>query len=397
MRIVFCQRVLPEYNVPLYRRLSARWDIEWVLSRFAQRERFYFDPERLGPIRVRTLRAPPFPLLPFRSRLLNKAPVAAHLVGLSVGLARVLLRGRWDVVIGGDPASFECLTAFLVARRTGARFVLASDTWRWPVLWKDRWRVPLVRRMVRRATALVAGGSRARDWLLALGAEPGRVFNVYHTNVTPRPSPRPRPAGDRFVLFVGRLEERKGVEYLLEAFAGLGARHRDVRLVVVGRGARRPALEAHARRLGLADRVEFAGWVDHAEIGRYYERCALFVLPSIFTADGGYEPFSNAVMEAMACGAPAVTTTANGVAADVIDSGVNGLVVPERDVAALRAALLRLLDDPEAAEALGRAGWETVRREFNVDRMAERFSAALEYVQAQHARERGATHVASGG
>lgn len=388
MRIAFCQRVLPEYNIPLFRRLAARWDIEWILSLFARRERFFFDPDRIGPLRVQTLRPPPFSPLPFRSRLLNKGPVAAHLVVLSARLAAALRRGRYDVVIGGDPASFECLAAFLAARSTKALFVLASDTWRWPVVWKDRWRVPLVRGMVRRAVALVAGGSRARDWLLDLGAAPGAVFNVYHTNVTARPRPRTPPPGERFVLFVGRLEERKGVEFLLEAFAGLDPRRRDVRLVIVGRGPRRAALEARARSLGIADRVDFAGWVDHAEIDRYYERCAVFVLPSIFTAEGGYEPFSNAVMEAMACGAPAVTTTANGVAFDVIHSGVNGLVVPERDVGALRGALARLLDDPEAAEAMGRAGWESVRREFNVDRMAERYSAALEHVRAVHERRR---------
>jgi glycosyltransferase involved in cell wall biosynthesis len=389
VRIAFCQRVLPEYNVPLFRRLGARWDIEWILTLFGQRERFYFDPERLGAIRVRTLKAPTFPLLPFRSRALNKLPVAVHLVVLAARLAAAVRGGRYDVVIGGDPASFECLTAFLAARSTGALFVLASDTWRWPVTWKDRWRTPLVRAMVRRAAALVAGGSRARDWLLDLGAAEGAVFNVYHTNVTALPRlRRPPAAGERFVLFVGRLEERKGVEGLLEAFAGLEPRRRDVRLLIVGRGPRRATLEAQARRLGIADRVQFVGWVDHAEIHRYYERCAVFVLPSVFTAEGGYEPFSNAVMEAMACGAPAVTTTANGVAFDVIQSGVNGLVVPERDVAALRAALARLLDDPDAAEAMGRAGWETVRREFNVDRMAERFSAALEYVGDLHAARR---------
>ncbi|MCL6640561.1 MAG: glycosyltransferase family 4 protein [Candidatus Rokubacteria bacterium] len=388
MRIAFCQRVLPEYNIPLFRRLGARWDIEWILTLFAQRERFYFDPERLGPIRVRTLRRPPFPLMPFRSRVLNKLPVAAHLAVLVARLVAAVRGGRYDVVIGGDPTSFECLTAFLAARSSGALFVLASDTWRWPVLARDRWRKPLVRAMVRRAAVLIAGGSRARDWLLDLGAPEHAVFNVYHTNVTARPRPRTTPAGERFVLFVGRLEERKGVEVLLEAFAGLERRHRDVRLLIVGRCARRPALEARARSLGIADRVEFTGWVDHAEIDRYYERCAAFVLPSVFTADGGYEPFSNAVMEAMACGAPAVTTTANGAAVDVIEHGVNGLVVPERDVAALRAALARLLDDPDAAEAMGRAGWETVRREFNVDRMAERFSAALEHVAALHAGRR---------
>jgi glycosyltransferase involved in cell wall biosynthesis len=124
--------------------------------------------------------------------------------------------------------------------------------------------------------------------------------------------------------------------------------------------------------------VDFAGWVDHKEIGGYYRRCAVFVLPSIFTDDGGYEPFSNVVLEAMAWGAPVITTLANGAAYDVLEDGVNGRVVPDREPEALAAALGDLLADPSRAEAMGRRGRETVRERFNVDRMAERFGEALD-------------------
>lgn len=315
-------------------------------------------------------------MLPTRWRVVNKLSFWTHIVLLSAQLALQLRRARPDVLVGGDFERFECVVACLAARHLGRPFVLWSDTWHWPLSARRRMRRPLVRWMVKRADVLVAGGSKAAAKLVELGGAGKPLVNVYHTNVTARPLDR-RP--ERFVLYVGRLEERKGVEYLLHAFAGVRRRHPDLRLRILGRGERLAALTAQASRLGVEAAVEFVGWVDHAAVDEQYRRCAVFVLPSIFTADGGYEPFSNVVLEAMACGAPVISTTANGASYDVLEHGVNGLVVPDRDAPALERALLEVLDAPAAAEAIGRRGWETIRDRFNVDRMAERFGEALDH------------------
>jgi glycosyltransferase involved in cell wall biosynthesis len=319
--------------------------------------------------------------------VLNKLAFWTHLMVLAAQLARALGRGRYDVVVGGDFGRFECVVACLWARWRRRPFLLWSDTWHWPVTRRDRARLPLVRWMIRRATALIAGGTRARDKLVELGAGPRPIFNVYHTNVSVALGER---APERFVLYVGRLDERKGVEYLLSAFARLGAAAGQARLVIVGRGERESALRRRAGELGIAPAVDFAGWVDHQDIGGYYRRCAVFVLPSIFTDDGGYEPFSNVVLEAMAWGAPVITTRANGATHDVVQDGVNGRVVPDRDPDALAVALADLLADPGRAEALGRRARETVRDRFNVDRMAERFGEALDCGLAAAGRAPGA-------
>lgn len=379
MKIVVCQRVCPEYIVPLFRRLAARYDIEFVFSLFGQQQAFFFNQERLAGIPARALRPPQFPLLPFRSRLLNKVSFWTHILVLSAQLARLLRRGRYDAIVGGDFSRFESVVGCLVATWMRRPYVLWSDTWHWPVTRRDRLRLPLVRWMVRRSTALIAGGSKAGEKLLELGAGPRPIFNVYHTNVTARDEPR-QPAAERFVLYVGRLEERKGVDVLLRALAGVRESRPDVRLKILGRGELTDQLQQTARALDIADAVDFVGWVDHAEIDDYYRRCAVFVLPSKFTPGGGYEPFSNVVLEAMACGAPVIATTANGAAYDVVEDGVNGRVVPSGDPAAMAAALGALLDDPAAAETMGRRGRETIRDRFNVDRMAERFGQALDYV-----------------
>jgi len=380
VRIAVCQRVCPEYIVPLFQRLSRRYEIEFVFSRFGQDQAFFFNPHRLTGIRARTLWPLPFPLLPFRSRALNKLAFGTHALVLGVQLAWVLWRGRHDVLVGGDFSRFECVVAWLVARCRRRPFVLWSDAWHWPVTRRDRLRLPLVSWMIRSSAALLAGGSRAKEKLLELGAG-APIFNVYHTNVTVAPDER-APAAERFVLYVGRLEERKGLEYLLHAVARVRRQHPELRLKILGRGERLEALRRLAADLGLAHAVDFVGWVEHAEVGDYYRSCTVFALPSIFTADGGYEPFSNVVLEAMAWGAPVITTLANGAAYDVVEDGLNGRVVPDRDADALASALIDLLADPARAEAMGRCARETIRMRFNVDRMAERFGEALDWVRA---------------
>lgn len=381
MTIALCQRSCPEYIVPLFERLSRRFPIEFVFSLFGKDQTFFFNPEVMRNLRYTRLPPPAIPLRPSTWRVLNKPVHWLHVLLLGRALARHLARGDYGLFVAGDFATFECLVAFLVARRSRRPFILWSDAWRWPVTRRDRLKLPLVRWMVRRATALVAGGTLARDTLVALGGRPEAIVNVYHTNVTAHEPVAPAADGD--VLYVGRLDERKGLEVLLRAFATVRAAHPRVRLAVVGRGERRARLEALARELGVADAVRFAGWVDHREIDAYYRGCAVFVLPSIFTDEGGYEPFSNVVLEAMAWGRPVISTTANGASFDVIQDGVNGLVVPERDPAALARALGRLLDDRDAAETMGRRARETIRDHFNVDLMARRFAEAIERVEAR--------------
>jgi len=385
VKIAVCQRFCPEYIVPLFERLAARWDIRFFFSLYGKQHDFFFNPAVVARIPCTALTPPAFPLLPFQSRALNKLSVSAHVTSLSGQLVRALWHGDYDVMIGGDFGRFECVTAWAAARARRRAFVLWSDAWHWPVSRRDRLRRPLVRRMVKDAGAFLAGGSRAGAKLVELGASPGRIFNVFHTNVCAQPKPS-APASDGFGLYVGRLDERKGVEYLLRAFARIQPHAPAVRLKIAGVGPLQPHLERLSWELGVADAVDFLGWVDHAAVDTLYRDCALFVLPSIFSRDGGYEPFSNVVLEAMAWGRPVISTTANGASFDVIVSGVNGLVVPDRDVDALAGAVREILDDPERAAAMGLRAWETIRDDFNVDRMAERFSDALACVEAARAR-----------
>lgn len=155
------------------------------------------------------------------------------------------------------------------------------------------------------------------------------------------------PPETRVVGFVGRLNWAKDLETMVAAFARVRARHDDVALVLAGEGGERGAVEAAVAREGLRDRVFLLG--DRGDVPGLLPAFSLFAMSSIS------EGYSIALLEACASGLPIVATRVGG-NAEIVADGVNGLVVPARDPAALAAALDALLSDAARAEAMGRAG-----------------------------------------
>lgn len=178
-----------------------------------------------------------------------------------------------------------------------------------------------------------------------------------------------RPDAPFTVLYAGRLRTRKAVAVLLEAFARLRRRVPEARLVLVGDGDQRPALEARARELGIHEPgdtgggVAFEGARPHGAMPEYYRTADVFCLPSL------YEGFPLAILEAMAAGLPVVATEVAGVPEAVAD-GVTGRVVPAEDAEALADALAELAGDPDRARAMGEAGRARAAAEFAIPKVA---------------------------
>lgn len=170
---------------------------------------------------------------------------------------------------------------------------------------------------------------------------------------------------DRVVLNVGRMDPMKGQDRLIRAMPKVLERVPDARLVLVGNGSFssskkgglglskgqqwRAALEALARELHVTERVTFTGHLDDASIPAAYEACSVFSLPS--TREG----FGLAAIEAWRHGKPVVVSDRAGVS-ELVENGVNGHSVDCADVDALADTLIALLNDPDAAARMGRAG-----------------------------------------
>jgi phosphatidyl-myo-inositol alpha-mannosyltransferase len=210
----------------------------------------------------------------------------------------------------------------------------------------------MLRYFVRRLHGRIAVSSCARDFVSEYFPGDYRIIpnGIDVARYGAPQAPLPQYSDGRLnVLFVGRLEKRKGVSHLLRAWAHVRREVPDARLVVVGQG--RP-LEGYRRFAEAHDmpEVEFAGYVSPEELLRYYHTCDVFCAPST-----GQESFGIVLLEAMAAGKPIVATAIPGYQ-EVVRHGQEALLVEPRNEFALALSLVHVLADEQLRRRLGEAG-----------------------------------------
>ncbi len=235
------------------------------------------------------------------------------------------------------------------------------------------WRQGARWKFLRTLDGLIAYSQRGAQEYIQLGFPPQRVFvapnAVAHRPTSPPPE-RPslqRSAGDNrpmTVLYVGRLQERKRIDHLLYACAALPP-DLQPRLVVVGDGPARPALEALASQVYPS--TEFTGARYGDELESYFIAADLFVLPGT----GGL-----AVQQAMSYALPVIVAQGDGTQNDLVRPQ-NGWLIPSDDLPALQAALLEALSQPERLRSMGAESFRIVAQEANIENMAAQFLHAL--------------------
>lgn len=185
------------------------------------------------------------------------------------------------------------------------------------------------------------------------------------------------PAASQLIGAVGRLSGEKAFDVLIRAVHALLKTGRDVRLVIVGEGGERAALERLVAELGLADRVTLAGW--QTDVRGYFEAMDAFALSSL------REGLPNVLLEAMALEVPVVATRVNGVPR-LVQDGENGLLVEAGDPIPLAAALDRLLGDGALQARFRAAGRETVEGRFSFAERIRKLAAVYEELLARPTR-----------
>lgn len=181
------------------------------------------------------------------------------------------------------------------------------------------------------------------------------------------------------ILCVAAHKPYKGLPYLIEACRILRDEGIDVQCDIVGHGPMHDELAAMLREHHLTN-VHLAGPRAQEEVTRMMAEASLFVLPSIVAPDGQMEGIPVALMEAMATGRAVVSTSISGIP-ELVEQGVNGLLVPPADARALASAIRELLADPERARRMGERGREKVRAEFTLSECVRQLNARLEAFQ----------------
>jgi colanic acid/amylovoran biosynthesis glycosyltransferase len=197
---------------------------------------------------------------------------------------------------------------------------------------------------------------------------------------------RVRAPGDPIrLLSVGRLVEKKGIEYALRAVARVCAQHPALTYEIIGDGPLRAGLKELAGELGFGDRVRFHGARDSRFIQERMAEAHIFVLPSVTAGDGDQEGTPVSLMEAQAAGLPILSTLHSGIPEAVLD-GQSGLLAPERDFKALADKLLHLIAHPEICRAMGTRGRRHIEEHFDLRKLNRDLVKIYEELTAENAK-----------
>lgn len=289
---------------------------------------------------------------------------ALYRAGLAAEAARRVRGCRVDRV----HAHFAWVTAEVgrgMARLLGVPFSVSAHAWD---LYAQPPRALAARVAGADFVAVCTGQGRARIREAAPDFPDDRLVLVRHGvfperyEGTTAPSPR--------ILAVGRLEEKKGFCFLVEACRLLKERGTVFDCVIAGEGSLRFDLARRIREAGLDDRVRLAGPQTQEQLLEWYGTAMVMAVPSVVTAEGDRDGVPNVILEAMAMRIPVVASAAGAIPEAVAD-GVQGLLVPPGDAEALAGALAWLLAEAETRRRMGERGRETVGRDFDAVRNAE--------------------------
>jgi phosphatidylinositol alpha-mannosyltransferase len=278
---------------------------------------------------------------------------------------RVLAREAFDIIHIHEP--FVPLLPFQVLRRskglTVATFHAAKDQGR---QWYAYFR-PAISHWWPRIQGKIAVSPAALSLIERYFEDHYEIIPNgvdYQQFATPVPPFPQFKDGKLNVLFLGRLEKRKGLPYLLQAYAQVKARLPESRLIIVGPdGGMLAGADAFVRREGLSDDVVFTGYVPEEDKPRYYRTADVFCAPNT-----GNESFGLILLEAMAAGTPVVASNIEGFSY-VVAHEQEGLLVPPRNATALADALVQLLGDADRRREMGRRGQEKASN-FSWDRVS---------------------------
>jgi len=239
-----------------------------------------------------------------------------------------------DIVISAGWDLFSYQVALFYAKIFGKKFILWSGSTEHEPSWRRTLAIPLVKLMVAGSDAYIVYGTRAKEYLISLGAKPEKIFIAYNTtdiNFFKNEVDKWREQKTKIkkelgiktskvVLYVGQLIERKGVKYLIEAFEKLKEEFKDVSLLIVGYGSLEDKLKSMIKRRKISD-VIFAGGLEWRQTPKFYAVSDVLVMPSL------EEVWGLVINEAMVAGLPVIGTSIAGASIDLIKPNENGFII----------------------------------------------------------------------
>jgi len=283
---------------------------------------------------------------------------------------------------------------FLMTKILRKPFILWTGIWSHPLTFFHQLTFKITKRIYQHSEAIIVYGEHVKRYLIELGISEEKIFCAPHAvdnrdfnqdvSVDEKWELKKEIGADgwKIILYVGRLETCKGLDYLVEAVSQLKDKKSFV--LFIGIGTQKDRLEEKCKAAKV--RYAFLEHIPNNELYRYYAIGDIFVLPSITTKDFK-EPWGLVINEAMNQGCPVITTDAVGAAqGGLVQDGKNGFVVPEKDTNALREAIGKLLSDEPRRRQMAQSATEIIRF-WTPEQMSSGFEQAIEFVCKKYASQ----------
>jgi len=302
-----------------------------------------------------------------RKGIFNKLLVPFYLLFGTIYIAKLCSSRKYDIIHTHWPLP-HAIFGYVASRICKARHILYFHGVELMWVKKElKFLKPFLRWTIKKADAVMCNSTHTE----------ARIREIYNRQINIIPSGQAamtelKPVGvvvksktskEKNILFVGRLVERKGVKYLIEAFANIVSKI-DARLTIISTGPELDSLQKLALEKGVVNKIDFLGKVSPQKLDECYQNADVFVLPAVVDSKGDTEGLGVVLIEALTYKIPVIATGVGGIV-DIIKHNETGILVPEKDALALANALLKILQDDKFATMLAETGYQYVNEKYN--------------------------------
>jgi glycosyltransferase involved in cell wall biosynthesis len=373
MKIVFVHPAYMDYRQKLFEQLNEKYDVTFVFTKQGRGQNNVKEVHLEIPSHWK------YKIL--KSNFL----VAGKDIFMNLKLMNEIIFGKYDIVM----TSTSRYTCYMAARLKKSKFIFLTEFWHFSSEKLIRTLLNLFTKTIaRNSDAIISMGSRTSLELLTWGVEPDKIYmhpqcSLDYTEIVVPDLNEIRMkhgiGNKKVIFFLGRFIELKGVEYLIKSFALLEKKYDNCFLIIGGTGSLEHEYLKTIEELQVKNVLITQAFTPE-EKSTFYRICNLFVLPSIFLGDNGYEPWGLVINEAMAFGKPIISTDAVGSSYDLVKSGINGFIVKNKDIEELEYAMYRILTNEELETTMGMMSRNIFEEKNNCLNFFKVFEKAIENV-----------------
>ncbi|SEN61653.1 glycosyltransferase [Paenibacillus sp. OV219] len=304
-----------------------------------------------------------WPQIKILSKIYNKFPIIKTSIvyaNMSWKLKKIIKEEKIDIIHAHGP-SFEGMIAYKISKKYNIPYcVTENSAWDPKFALKNKPLEMVYQKVLSNAACIISVSKIIQEEILKFGMEYKKKIKIVHPGVDinkVKENKVERPVNykdNKVLLSVGAMEERKGHTYLIDSIESIYKDHPMLKCIIIGSfSTEGELLSSRIKEKGLSDVVELKGQLSHKEVLEYMSWCDIFVLPSWF------EAFGVVYAEAMSLAKPIIGVQGEGIS-DVIDNGVNGILVPMKDAKGLSKEIVKLLSNETICNSIGESGSKTV-------------------------------------